>query len=144
MSRIEVPYAGPLSTARLVVVGESPGEQEEKHGVPFWPWAPSGKILTQGLGGEAERERVLLTNVSKVRPAYKESPAQRQARLVEWTPVLGRELQKAKECRTLLLVGADAMQAVLGSKLHRTPTGRYQNERSIMLWHGSVLTRAEV
>jgi uracil-DNA glycosylase family 4 len=59
---------GPAN-AKLMIVGEAPGELEERHGIPFYPHAPSGEMLTrmlQELG--VNRADTYITNVFKYRP----------------------------------------------------------------------------
>src|SRR5207245_10297666 len=55
------------STAQLVVVGESPGEREERELKPFV--GHSGRIVNEVLNDAGiSRSEVYLTNVVKVRP----------------------------------------------------------------------------
>lgn len=42
----EVPYAGKLN-ATIMVIGESPGVQEQQHGTPFYALAPAGKKIRE-------------------------------------------------------------------------------------------------
>jgi len=54
---------GPRAAAALVV-GEQPGDQEDKQGRPFV--GPAGKVLDDGLeAARIDREQVYLTNVLK-------------------------------------------------------------------------------
>lgn len=63
---IYVPGQG-NSSAKLMVIGEAPGEHEERQGKPFV--GPSGKILDEMLQkAGTSREAVYVTNVVKVRP----------------------------------------------------------------------------
>ena len=67
MSRL-VPGTGPLH-ADLMIIGEAPGEEEEKQGLPFV--GPSGRILINALKENGvHRDEVYITNVVKVRPPY--------------------------------------------------------------------------
>lgn len=53
----------------LMVVGEAPGQQEDTYGIPFYPDAPTGRIITDILKkNNLGRSDVWLTNVSKYRP----------------------------------------------------------------------------
>ena len=59
---------GPAN-AKLMIVGESPGELEDHHGIPFWPNAPSGEMLTILLKENGfNRNDAYITNVFKYRP----------------------------------------------------------------------------
>lgn len=64
--RLAVPGAG-APTARLVLVGEGPGENEDEQGLPFVGQA--GKLLTKMLESIAlSRDDVFITNIVKCRP----------------------------------------------------------------------------
>lgn len=125
---IEVPPIGPLG-ASLAVIGEAPGIEETLRKPPEPFVGRSGKMLDEALGGG--RGGTYITNVRKVLPPRRESKKQKVASLLEWRPQLEAEMRTLGGCRTLALVGADAMTAVLGM-------GR------VSLYHGSVLTRREV
>lgn len=73
-TRTNVVFGTGDSSARLMFIGEGPGEQEDLHGVPFVGRA--GKLLTQlieeiGLS----RETVYIANVVKCRPPANRDPA---------------------------------------------------------------------
>ncbi|MCC6947494.1 MAG: UdgX family uracil-DNA binding protein [Bradyrhizobiaceae bacterium] len=58
-----VPGEGPLR-ARLMLVGEQPGDQEDKQGHPFV--GPAGRLLDQAIAGAGlDRSEVLVTNAVK-------------------------------------------------------------------------------
>ncbi|MGH2353992.1 MAG: UdgX family uracil-DNA binding protein [Chloroflexota bacterium] len=58
--------AGP-ATARLMFVGEAPGFQEDKQGVPFV--GPAGRLFNEALEQAGlQREAVYVTNIVKHRP----------------------------------------------------------------------------
>jgi DNA polymerase len=58
-----VPGEGPLG-ARLILVGEQPGDQEDKQGHPFV--GPAGRILDQAIAGAGlDRSDVFVTNAVK-------------------------------------------------------------------------------
>ena len=109
--------------ADLMLMGEQPGDQEDKAGHPFV--GPAGRILDRALvEAEIERERVYVTNAvkhfkwkpqGKVRlhqkPNAKEIGACRQW----WT----QELAVVKP-KVLCCLGATAAQAVFGAKFRVT------------------------
>lgn len=66
MSLIYVPAEGP-STAKLAIIGEAPGGEEERQLRPFA--GPSGKMVDDALlSVGTSRERVYVSNVVKIRP----------------------------------------------------------------------------
>lgn len=127
---IIVPAFGPLD-ARLGIVGEAPGRNEEEHLPEPEPFVGmSGEVLASALGGWEQRARARITNVRKIRPPQKEAKKQKYESIRAWRESLEEDLAGMSEVRTLLLVGGDALEAVLGV-------------RHISLYHGSVLSRTE-
>jgi len=103
--------------ARLMLVGEQPGDREDIEGKPFV--GPAGRILDEGLeAAGVPRSAVYLTNAVKhfrwIRRGKRrlhEKPNSRQVRACR--PWLDAEV-KAVRPRLLVLLGATAAQAVLG------------------------------
>ena len=140
---IEVPSFGPTN-ARLAVIAESPGTVEEREGRPLV--GPTGQRFTRAVGGETRRAQVWTGNVSREKPVTKkESPDARRQRIARWRPALVEDLASLTKPRTLLVLGADALEAIVG-------VGGPQNEPGtsrrlypgIMGYHGSAFTRGEV
>jgi uracil-DNA glycosylase len=109
---------GPLR-AKIVFVGEQPGDQEDLAGHPFV--GPAGKVLDEALHQAGiDRSEVYLTNVVK---HFKWSPAPRGKRRIHkkprpseinaCRPWLDAELQSVKP-EVLVCLGATAAQALLG------------------------------
>ena len=68
MNRIFVPNIGPQS-AKIAVVGEGPGEKEERYKIPFHPDAPAGEMLTNVLQRNGLfRDEVWMGNLTHYRP----------------------------------------------------------------------------
>lgn len=67
-----VPGDGP-PTARIMAIGEAPGESEDREGRPFV--GAAGKLLTRLLVGVGwRREDIYITNVLKCRPPQNRDP----------------------------------------------------------------------
>jgi uracil-DNA glycosylase family 4 len=67
-----VPGTGPV-TARIMAVGEGPGENEDRTGKPFV--GAAGNVLTKLLGSIGlSREDIYITNVVKCRPPGNRDP----------------------------------------------------------------------
>ena len=67
-----VPGEGP-SDARIAIIGEGPGRQEDLSGRPFT--GPAGKLLDQLLAeNDIDRRSVFITNVVKCRPPGNATP----------------------------------------------------------------------
>lgn len=108
---------GPES-ADLVVVGEQPGDVEDRRGEPFV--GPAGKLLDKALEeADLAREGVYLTNAVK-HFKYTERGKRRihktpgRTEVVACLPWLVAELERV-EPRLVLCLGATAAKAVLGS-----------------------------
>ncbi|QTD94512.1 UdgX family uracil-DNA binding protein [Burkholderia anthina] len=122
-----VPGAGPAD-ARIVLVGEQPGDQEDRTGVPFV--GAAGRLLDRALKeAGVERASVYLTNAVKhfkweprgKRRLHK-TPAQREVAACRYW--LERELD-ALGPRVVVALGATALRAILNdhdATLERTPT----------------------
>lgn len=114
-------------TASIVLVGEQPGDQEDRAGLPFV--GPAGRVLDEALGlAGIDREKTFVTNVVKHfkwKPAaggkrrLHERPNAAEVRACR--PWLESELQLVGP-EAVVLMGATAAQAVLGSDVRVTET----------------------
>jgi uracil-DNA glycosylase family protein len=108
--------AGP-STAQVMLVGEQPGDQEDRAGRPFI--GPAGRILDDALGAAGiDREKAFVTNVVKHfrwRPSGKRRLHERptQANIRACRPWLDAELTLVRP-DALVLLGATAAQSIVG------------------------------
>ena len=104
--------------ARLVLIGEAPGEQETIAGRPFV--GKAGKNLDGFLQAIAlRREDIYITNVVKVRPtrvsargSVSNRPPNREELLL-FTPFLYEEIQLVRP-RLIVTLGNVALQALMG------------------------------
>jgi DNA polymerase len=120
--------------ARILMVGEQPGDQEDKAGHPFV--GPAGRLLDEALvQAGVDRRKVYVTNAVKhfkfelrgKRRLHK-TPAQAEvAACLEW---LEREIELV-EPKLLVALGATAARAVTG---RATPVGA---NRGKLLEHSS-------
>ena len=98
--------------ADLVVIGEAPGEDEDRQGEPFVGRA--GKLLDNMLAsiGEKRGERVYIANVLKCRPPNNRNPLPNEIGLC--TPFLLRQLELIAP-KVILAAGRFAAHTLLGS-----------------------------
>jgi DNA polymerase len=105
--------------AVIMLVGEQPGDQEDRIGRPFV--GPAGRLLDQALAEAGiDRSKVYVTNVVK---HFKWAPAERGKRRIHkkpryseieaCRPWLDAELERVKP-EVLVCLGASAAQALLG------------------------------
>jgi uracil-DNA glycosylase len=109
--------------ARVVLMGEQPGDQEDRAGRPFV--GPAGRILDRALDEAGiDRETVYVTNAvkhfkwrpaGKVRLHQKPSAAQIKACSQWWRSEVG-----ALDPDVVVLLGATAAHAVLGPRIRVT------------------------
>jgi DNA polymerase len=110
--------AGP-KTARLVLVGEQPGDQEDKQGAPFV--GPAGMLLDDALAEAGiPREQVYVTNAVKhfkweERGKRRLHKKPRASELTACRPWLEAELHAIGPALVVCL-GASAAQSLLGPK----------------------------
>ncbi|HET7419439.1 MAG TPA: UdgX family uracil-DNA binding protein [Candidatus Dormibacteraeota bacterium] len=116
--------------ARIMFVGEQPGDQEDRQGRPFV--GPAGRILEQALDEAGiDRRRVYVTNAVKHfrwtrrgKRRLHEKPNAAQVRACR--PWLDAEIEVVRPS-LIVLLGATAAQAVMG------PTFRVTKDRGQVL-----------
>lgn len=137
-------------TARVILVGEQPGDQEDREGHPFV--GPAGRMLNEVLSAVGiDRTAVYVTNAVKhfkwtprgkrrlhAKPSARETAACR--------PWLDAEIDAVKP-EAIVLLGATAAQAMLGSKFRITKQrGRWidSGDKPSLLatYHPSAILRA--
>lgn len=136
----KVPGQGDMH-APLMLIGEGPGEQEDKQGLAFV--GPAGQLLTRMLAAiQLPRERVYICNVVKCRP-----PRNRQPSPEEMQACIGHLRAQAAlvKPKVILLLGATAVAAVLGPDYRITRCRGQWFERKgtwiIATYHPSALLR---
>lgn len=108
-----VPGFGPLD-ARLLVVGQNPGEEEDREGVPFI--GSSGQefdtwLRVLGL----DRAKLMVTNIVKCHTLKNRVPRAKEIRTCAdlW---LSQELMGLPDVQVLLPLGKPAVSAILGTQ----------------------------
>ena len=97
--------------ARLVFVGEAPGEEEDRQGVPFV--GRSGELLNKAIVALGlKREDVYTCNVLKTRPPDNAKPTDRE--IEACYPYLLAQLAIVAP-RAIVVLGASALKALLKS-----------------------------
>ena len=103
-----VPGVGP-QTARIMIVGEAPGQNEDQQGEPFV--GAAGKLLDQLLKGIGlSRADVFITNILKCRPPGNRDPL--PAEVQACSPYLDQQ-QKLIQPEVVLLLGRHALGRLL-------------------------------
>jgi DNA polymerase len=109
--RTKIVVARGNPSARILIVGEAPGEQEDLDGLPFV--GPSGKRLDKMLGAagfDSERD-VYIVNAVKCRPPENRKPGREE---IEACAPFLREQIEATNPRCVVALGAIAVHALTG------------------------------
>lgn len=134
--------------ARIVLVGEQPGDQEDKAGEPFV--GPAGRLLGEALAAAGiERDRLYVTNAVKHfrferrgKRRIHEKPG--VAHIEACHPWLERELQIVQP-QVVVCLGATAVRSVMGRSLpigaNRGRLLEVDGRRIVVTSHPSALLR---
>ena len=127
--------------ARLMFVGEGPGQTEDQTGRPFVGRA--GELLTQIIEAvDLRREDVFIANVVKCRPPQNRKPLPEE--MAACMPYLERQIDLVRP-RVLVALGSTAAEAMLRVKRSLTELrGRVHSYRGIPLvvtYHPAALLR---
>ena len=130
--RRHVVFGSGHADAELMLIGEGPGAQEDRQGLPFV--GPAGELLTRILRAiEIERKDVYIANVVKCRPPNNRDPEPDE--VAACRGFLERQIDLVQP-RVIVALGRVAAQALLGT---REALGRLRGR-----WHDvrGVPTRA--
>jgi len=108
--RTQTVFADGDPTARIVFVGEAPGADEDRQGVPFVGRAGQllTDIITKGMG--LQREEVYICNVIKCRPPNNRDP--KPAEIEQCEPYLVEQLRLIQP-EVICALGAHAARTLL-------------------------------
>ena len=130
--------------AKLMVIGEAPGAEEDRQGEPFV--GPAGQLLNAMLRAIGlRREDVYIANILKCRPPNNRDPRPEEA--ATCTPYLNRQIELIRP-RVMLAVGRIASQWLLQTE---SPIGRLRGTVSrygdagiplVVTYHPAYLLRS--
>jgi uracil-DNA glycosylase family 4 len=140
--RTHLVFGDGAAGARLMFVGEAPGAEEDKQGVPFV--GAAGQLLNKMLGKLGlRREEVYIANILKSRPPGNRDPEADE--IAACLPFLEKQI-KAIRPRVIVTLGRISTHALLGTKEPLTRLRghwqRYHNFRVMPTFHPSYLLRA--
>lgn len=127
--------------APLMLIGEGPGEQEDRQGIAFV--GPAGQLLTKMLEAiQLPRDRVYICNIVKCRPPQNRTPMPEEMAACE--PHLRAQWALVKP-KVILLLGSTAVRGVLGENYRITRCRGQWFERAnvpvMATYHPSALLR---
>ena len=140
--RIQAVFGTGNPFAELIVIGEGPGEEEDKQGLPFV--GKSGQLLDKILGaaGFSRQENVFIANIVKCRPPgnREPAPAERSACL----PFLLLQIELIQPS-IMILLGATALKGLIDPDAKITQVrGKWMEWNHIQImptYHPSALLR---
>ena len=110
-SRTKLVFGAGNPEARLMFVGEAPGFDEDRQGLPFVGQA--GQLLTRIIGAmKLKRETVYIANCLKCRPPNNRSPIPDE--IATCHPILKRQIEIIRP-RVICALGKFAAQTLLGT-----------------------------
>ncbi len=133
-TRTKVVFGSGNADADLMFIGEAPGAEEDRRGLPFVGRA--GALLNELLGGIGlTRERVFIANVLKCRPPGNRDP--QPAEIESCSPYLERQVELIQP-RVVATLGNFATKLLTGSragitKVRGTPQVHVLGGRAVYL-----------
>ena len=114
LGRTHVVFGEGSPDARLMIVGEGPGQEEDRQNRPFI--GRSGKLLTKTLTNLGiKREDIYITNVVKCRPPNNRNPLSLESTICK-NLLLFNQIKIIKPT-TIVILGSIALQAFKKEKI---------------------------
>jgi uracil-DNA glycosylase len=141
-SRTQTVFGTGSPTARLMFIGEAPGADEDRQGMPFVGRAGVllTDMITKGMG--LSRDEVYIANILKSRPPENRTPLPDE--VAHCLPYLERQIAIIRP-EFLCLLGKSAVAALLETALSmsrlRGKWYRYRGIPTVVTWHPAYLLR---
>lgn len=142
VSRKKLVFGAGNANAPVMIIGEAPGEEEDREGLPFV--GKAGALLTKMIEAiDLDREKdIFITNVLKCRPPANRNP--NQSEMLACAPILKRQISIIKPC-AILALGRIAAHELLNkpdtiSSL-RNEIHFYNDSTMIVTYHPAALLR---
>ena len=105
-------FADGNNSAKIMIIGEGPGAQEDSAGIPFVGRA--GKLLDKMLSAiQLDRSKVYISNVVNYRPPENRRPT--DAEIERYLPYLKTHIEIINP-KILILLGSTALNALIGNE----------------------------
>ena len=112
-SATNIVFADGNANAKIMIIGEGPGAQEDVEGKPFVGRA--GKLLNKMLEAiNLNRSKVYISNVVNYRPPANRRPT--EAEIERYLPYLKNHIEIINP-KILILLGSTALNALIGNKV---------------------------
>ncbi|MDD1740319.1 MAG: uracil-DNA glycosylase [Methanothrix sp.] len=131
-----VPGSGP-APARMMLVGEAPGREEDQSGQPFV--GRGGRLLDVALQQAGlKRSEIFITSVIKCRPPNNRKPMKKE--MASCLPYLQAQMEIVRP-KIVCLLGNTAAAAVLGRQGIQSLRGQLWQERFAVTYHPAAVLR---
>ncbi|MCI8353382.1 MAG: uracil-DNA glycosylase [Clostridia bacterium] len=127
--------------ARIMFIGEGPGADEDREGIPFV--GKAGKLMNMAFDGIGiNREEVYIANIVKCRPPSNRNPEDDEA--IACLDYLRNQVMLVKP-KIIVLLGSVALKNILGKEYGITASrGKWIEKKGILYmptWHPAALLR---
>ena len=127
----------------LMMIGEGPGADEDKEGIPFV--GKAGQLMNKAFEGIGiKREEIYIANIVKCRPPSNRVPEEEEAEAC--LNYLRNQVVLIKP-KIIVLLGSTALKNILGKDYSITASrGKWIEKKGIMYmptWHPAALLRDE-
>jgi DNA polymerase len=115
--RMQVVFGEGNPDARLMIIGEAPGRDEDEQGRPFV--GRSGRLLSKIItSANLERSEIFITNIVKCRPPNNRKPAPLESKTCKALLLLNQI--KIIQPRVICTLGASALEGLLETEVKIT------------------------
>ena len=142
-TRLNIVFGTGNKNADIMLIGEGPGADEDKQGIPFV--GKAGKLMDKAFEGLGIiREKVYIANIVKCRPPANRVPEDDEAEAC--LNYLRNQVILVKP-KIIVLLGSTALKNILGKEYGITTVrGKWIEKKGIMYmptWHPAALLRDE-
>lgn len=142
-NRINIVFGEGNKNAKVMMIGEGPGADEDKEGIPFV--GKAGQLMNKALIGLGiNREELYIANIVKCRPPSNRVPEQEEAEAC--LNYLRNQVILVKP-EIIVLLGSTALKNILGKEYSITASrGKWIEKKGIWYmptWHPVALLRDE-
>ena len=142
-NRTNTVFADGNPNEKIMFIGEGPGADEDKEGVPFV--GKAGKLMNQAFKGLGiDRSKIYIANIVKCRPPGNRTPLKNEAEAC--LDYLRSQVMLVKP-KIIVLLGSVALKAILGDEYSITRSrGKWIEKKDIKYmptFHPAALLRDE-
>lgn len=142
-NRTNVVFGDGNENAEIMFIGEGPGADEDKEGIPFV--GKAGKLMDQAfIGLGISRDKIYIANIVKCRPPNNRTPLKEEA--IACLDYLRNQVMIVKP-KIIVLLGSTALKNILGDEYGITASrGKWIEKKGIKYmptFHPAALLRDE-